>query len=231
MIVRICVLALAAGALTGCGEDELDRLVLSQGNGVLQNVVEFERRSDPGAAYSIAFIAPRVDGRVETITSRHRRDSGWSFVRHEIDCERSLQRETAAGRNVAEFISAGRAKPKWAPVWRASVADTVGSFACKKVGFRSSMLDAKVPVPQRIVASQNTDEAKPSEREQSIIAPTRLYRVAPTTKKRSGVGCQSTGAYGETSCITGRPKTVKVQAYRRKDGTYVKSHHRSGRRR
>jgi len=33
--------------------------------------------------------------------------------------------------------------------------------------------------------------------------------------------------YGETSPATGRPKTVYVHGYFRKDGTYVRSHYRS----
>lgn len=33
--------------------------------------------------------------------------------------------------------------------------------------------------------------------------------------------------YGEISKLTGRPKTVHVRGYYRKDGTYVRSHHRS----
>jgi hypothetical protein len=33
--------------------------------------------------------------------------------------------------------------------------------------------------------------------------------------------------YGATSCDTGRPKTVAVKSYTRKDGTFVRSHYRS----
>jgi len=33
--------------------------------------------------------------------------------------------------------------------------------------------------------------------------------------------------YGETSVNTGRPKTVHVRGYHRKDGTYVRGHYRS----
>jgi hypothetical protein len=37
----------------------------------------------------------------------------------------------------------------------------------------------------------------------------------------------STTGYGEISKATGRAKTVHVNGYYRKDGTYVKSHYRS----
>jgi hypothetical protein len=34
-------------------------------------------------------------------------------------------------------------------------------------------------------------------------------------------------SYGETSTATGKPKTVEVRGYYRKDGTYVRGHYRS----
>ena len=37
----------------------------------------------------------------------------------------------------------------------------------------------------------------------------------------------SSGGYGEISATTGRPKTVHVKGYYRKDGTYVQPHYRS----
>ncbi|MFK8011417.1 MAG: hypothetical protein AB8B80_05215 [Marinicellaceae bacterium] len=39
--------------------------------------------------------------------------------------------------------------------------------------------------------------------------------------------CKSEGYYGEISCLTGRPKTISVSGYYRKNGTYVKHHYRS----
>ena len=44
----------------------------------------------------------------------------------------------------------------------------------------------------------------------------------------SGKLCAENGScYGDISAATGRPKTVAVQGYYRKDGTYVKGHYRS----
>jgi tetratricopeptide (TPR) repeat protein len=37
-------------------------------------------------------------------------------------------------------------------------------------------------------------------------------------------------SYGDISTITGRPKTIYVRGYHRKDGTYVRGHYRSSRR-
>jgi hypothetical protein len=41
-------------------------------------------------------------------------------------------------------------------------------------------------------------------------------------------GVAENGSYhGETSTLTGKPKTVEVRGYYRKDGTYVRGHYRS----
>jgi hypothetical protein len=47
-------------------------------------------------------------------------------------------------------------------------------------------------------------------------------RAPPAT-----VAAEDGSGYGEVSAETGRPKTVFVNGYSRKDGTYVKSHYRS----
>jgi hypothetical protein len=40
--------------------------------------------------------------------------------------------------------------------------------------------------------------------------------------------CEENGScYGDISALTGRPKTVQVDGYFRKDGTYVRGHYRS----
>ncbi len=41
-------------------------------------------------------------------------------------------------------------------------------------------------------------------------------------------GCEENGScYGDLSTLTGRPKTVQVDGYHRRDGTYVRGHYRS----
>jgi hypothetical protein len=41
-------------------------------------------------------------------------------------------------------------------------------------------------------------------------------------------GCEENGScYGDISAATGKPKTVEVRGYMRKDGTYVRGHYRS----
>lgn len=51
---------------------------------------------------------------------------------------------------------------------------------------------------------------------------------AATTAYVPQGGCAENGScYGDISAATGRPKTVSVQGYYRRDGTYVRGHYRS----
>lgn len=58
----------------------------------------------------------------------------------------------------------------------------------------------------------------------------RMMAVLPSLGSDSGSdssACKSEGYYGEISCLTGKPKTVRVRGYYHKDGTYVSPHYRS----
>ena len=60
----------------------------------------------------------------------------------------------------------------------------------------------------------------------SSTAPTAAYDPSPIQPRN--YGCAENGScYGDISPSTGNPKTVKVQGYFRKDGTYVRGHYRS----
>jgi len=49
-----------------------------------------------------------------------------------------------------------------------------------------------------------------------------------TTPPTYGVPCAENGScYGDVSTINGMPKTIHVDGYYRKDGTYVRGHYRS----
>ena len=57
------------------------------------------------------------------------------------------------------------------------------------------------------------------------VPPTSAVREA---EKISAPGCAENGScYGDISEATGRPKTVHVNGYYRRDGTYVRGHYRS----
>ena len=64
----------------------------------------------------------------------------------------------------------------------------------------------------------------------SYAEPT-LAPAAPSYASETGaarMGCGENGScYGDISAATGRPRTVYVRGYTRRDGTYVRSHYRS----
>jgi len=89
---------------------------------------------------------------------------------------------------------------------------------------RPSEASRPVPAPRaeegaRLAAvTSGYDPATPQ-----YVPPTMLRELAPAR-----VGCQENGScYGDTSVATGRPKTVEVHGYYRKNGTYVRGHYRS----
>jgi hypothetical protein len=58
--------------------------------------------------------------------------------------------------------------------------------------------------------------------------PEALTVTEPERSTRGSPLCAENGScYGDISSYTGRPKTVHVRGYYRKDGTYVRSHYRS----
>ncbi|MCU1328313.1 MAG: hypothetical protein JWN34_3683 [Bryobacterales bacterium] len=72
-----------------------------------------------------------------------------------------------------------------------------------------------VPLP----SSANVAPAAPSV---SLTSPQAITATTPS------VGCAENGScYGDISAATGKPKTVQVNGYYRKDGTYVRGHVRS----
>lgn len=72
------------------------------------------------------------------------------------------------------------------------------------------------PVENRVVVSRNA----------SCTRYTPPAKLRPASVVHSGVG-ENGSYYGQISEHTGRPKTVHVKGYYRKDGTYVRSHYRS----
>jgi len=60
------------------------------------------------------------------------------------------------------------------------------------------------------------------------VAPASVAPTTITARALPTVGCAENGScYGDVSAATGRPKTVPVSGYYRKDGTYVRGHYRS----
>jgi hypothetical protein len=65
----------------------------------------------------------------------------------------------------------------------------------------------------------------------TMAAPVAAEATTTSTAARftsfSGACAENGSCYGDISTETGRPKTVQVQGYFRKDGTYVRGHYRS----
>jgi hypothetical protein len=79
---------------------------------------------------------------------------------------------------------------------------------------------SSMPAPSGVVVapSQSSSAATPAS-SSPYIRPTTAAPAPPVAENGS--------YYGETSAATGRPKTVYVNGYYRKDGTYVRGHYRS----
>jgi micrococcal nuclease len=80
-------------------------------------------------------------------------------------------------------------------------------------------------------AVESTYQAQPT---QTYVSPPRASYLIPSTPPRFDPGprvAENGSYYGEISERTGRPKTVQVQGYTRRDGTYVRGHFRSSPRR
>lgn len=65
----------------------------------------------------------------------------------------------------------------------------------------------------------------------SAITSTPIYSETQAPRASIPPVAENGSYYGETSPATGRPKTVHVDGYYRKDGTYVRGHYRSAPRR
>jgi hypothetical protein len=83
-------------------------------------------------------------------------------------------------------------------------------------------------------ASERESDRQALARFASTSSPSRQAATQPppqpsaTTAYVPQGGCAENGScYGDISAATGRPKTVNVQGYYRRDGTYVRGHYRS----
>lgn len=62
-----------------------------------------------------------------------------------------------------------------------------------------------------------------------VVQPTITPSITPAPSSSRGACAENGSCYGDLSAITGRPKTIQVRGYYRKDGTYVRGHYRSHR--
>jgi len=81
-------------------------------------------------------------------------------------------------------------------------------------------------VPSRTYTPSSAESYSTSQQQESSVP----YYVPPRTVYQPPVA-ENGSYYGEISEGTGRPKTVHVEGYTRRDGTYVREHYRSAPRR
>jgi hypothetical protein len=105
--------------------------------------------------------------------------------------------------------------------------DTVGAklfeIACKPVSTEVTHSEPAVPytTPTPITRSRTAAPAP------FVVPPTSTSNSNVSTPAYTPPVAENGSYYGEVSPETGRPKTVHVEGYYRKDGTYVRGHYRS----
>jgi hypothetical protein len=95
---------------------------------------------------------------------------------------------------------------------------------------RVSEFSAGTPVPAD--DAENNGRGETGTAASAVPSSPSLTGSGPSIEGRNAPPVAESGSYyGEISPATGRPKTVHVEGYYRKDGTYVRGHYRSAPRR
>ena len=104
------------------------------------------------------------------------------------------------------------------------------TFSCTQHGC-VKVTDASCTLPTPLTSSQNTNSEVNKENSQGALF------VSPNTSQNSNNssftspsygGCAENGScYRDISSVNGTPKTIQVDGYYRRDGTYVRGHYRS----
>jgi hypothetical protein len=114
-------------------------------------------------------------------------------------------------------------------------ADCPYTFTCTQQGC-TKVLDANcsVPPPVAVYKTDKTDTTNASSQGAVFVAPTveaksktEGYTPTPVYVPPAGVCAENGSCYGDISSVNGMPKTVSVNGYYRKDGTYVRGYYRS----
>jgi len=114
-------------------------------------------------------------------------------------------------------------------------ADCPYTFSCTQQGC-AKLVDANCSVPSPVAVSktEKTDSISTNAQGAIFIAPTvqaksktEVYVPPPAYVPPAGACAENGSCYGDISSVNGTPKTVSVNGYYRKDGTYVRGHYRS----
>jgi len=114
-------------------------------------------------------------------------------------------------------------------------ADCPFTFTCTPQGC-TKVVDANcsVPAPSAVTKVEKSDTASTNAQGAVFVAPTvqaksknEVYLPPPVYVPPYGACAENGSCYGDTSTVNGMPKTVSVNGYYRKDGTYVRGYYRS----
>ena len=103
------------------------------------------------------------------------------------------------------------------------------TFTCTQQGC-VKVSDANCSLPTPLVSSQNSniETNKFNPQGATFVTPYPLPPTKQNTYTSPAYGCAENGScYGDISSVNGTPKTIQVDGYYRKDGTYVRGHYRS----
>ena len=111
-----------------------------------------------------------------------------------------------------------------------SFAECPYTFSCTQQGC-VKVTDSRCTLPTPLTPPQSTSSELNKQNSQGAVF------VSPNTKQNSSNnsstspsygGCAENGScYGDISSVNGTPKTIQVDGYYRRDGTYVRGHYRS----
>ena len=113
-------------------------------------------------------------------------------------------------------------------------ADCPFTFTCTPQGC-TKVIDSNcsVPSPSVVSKAEKSDTAGANAQGAVFVTPTLQAKsktevyIPPVYVPLTGACAENGSCYGDTSTVNGMPKTVSVNGYYRKDGTYVRGYYRS----
>lgn len=110
-----------------------------------------------------------------------------------------------------------------------SFADCPYTFTCTQQGcYKIEDSSCSLPKPVASVQGENANNNQVNTNGAVVASPNGNQNPISNSNPFPSYNCAENGScYGDTSRINGMPKTIHVDGYYRKDGTYVRGHYRS----
>jgi len=109
-----------------------------------------------------------------------------------------------------------------------SSAECPYTFSCTQQGcFKVTDVNCTLPTPNTTNEITSTENNNANSQGATFVAPSPKQKQTPNNTLPT-YGCAENGScYGDISSVNGTPKTIQVDGYYRRDGTYVRGHYRS----